>query len=403
MGDPVNFIAEWLRSLMSNLGLPTGVVTVIMITMGILIMATFLLVMDIGLVWLERKIVARFQDRLGPNRVGPFGIIQPIADVIKLLIKEDITPQGADKFIFNIAPIIALATVLLLWAVIPFAPTVLGADINVAVLYIVAIGSVGTLGVIMAGWASNNKYALLGAFRTVAQMVAYEVPIVIALLVPVLLARSMGMQAIVEKQTIWFIFVIPVAAVILFVASIAELGRTPFDINEAESEIVAGYHIEYTGMKFGLFYAGELLHALTVSAIIATLFLGGWRGPFVDQVPILGVFYLFFKAFLVYYLIMWIRYSFPRMRIDQMLGFSWKFLTPLGLILLIVVAILDKLMVGVSPTIYALVMLAANLIIVWVTVLILRAYARLERKRIGEERPLAVVPDADLKELIGQE
>jgi NADH-quinone oxidoreductase subunit H len=319
------------------------------------------------------------------------------------LIKEDITPQGADKFIFNIAPIIALATVLLLWAVIPFAPTVLGADINVAVLYIVAIGSVGTLGVIMAGWASNNKYALLGAFRTVAQMVAYEVPIVIALLVPVLLARSMGMQAIVEKQTIWFIFVIPVAAVILFVASIAELGRTPFDINEAESEIVAGYHIEYTGMKFGLFYAGELLHALTVSAIIATLFLGGWRGPFVDQVPILGVFYLFFKAFLVYYLIMWIRYSFPRMRIDQMLGFSWKFLTPLGLILLIVVAILDKLMVGVSPTIYALVMLAANLIIVWVTVLILRAYARLERKRIGEERPLAVVPDADLKELIGQE
>ena len=403
MGDPFNFIAEWLRSLMSNLGLPTGVVTVIMITIGILIMATFLLVMDIGLVWLERKIVARFQDRLGPNRVGPFGIIQPIADVIKLLIKEDITPQGADKFIFNIAPIIALATVLLLWAVIPFAPTVLGADINVAVLYIVAIGSVGTLGVIMAGWASNNKYALLGAFRTVAQMVAYEVPIVIALLVPVLLARSMGMQAIVEKQTIWFIFVIPVAAVILFIASIAELGRTPFDINEAESEIVAGYHIEYTGMKFGLFYAGELLHALTVSAIIATLFLGGWRGPFVDQVPILGVFYLFFKAFLVYYLIMWIRYSFPRMRIDQMLGFSWKFLTPLGLILLIVVAILDKLMVGVSPTIYALVMLAANLIIVWVTVLILRAYARLERKRIGEERPLAVVPDADLKELIGQE
>jgi len=403
MGDPFNFIAEWLRSLMSNLGLPTGVVTVIMITIGILIMATFLLVMDIGLVWLERKIVARFQDRLGPNRVGPFGIIQPIADVIKLLIKEDITPQGADKFIFNIAPIIALATVLLLWAVIPFAPTVLGADINVAVLYIVAIGSVGTLGVIMAGWASNNKYALLGAFRSVAQMVAYEVPIVIALLVPVLLARSMGMQAIVEKQTIWFIFVIPVAAVILFIASIAELGRTPFDINEAESEIVAGYHIEYTGMKFGLFYAGELLHALTVSAIIATLFLGGWRGPFVDQVPILGVFYLFFKAFVVYYLIMWIRYSFPRMRIDQMLGFSWKFLTPLGLILLIVVAILDKLMVGVSPTIYALVMLAANLIIVWVTVLILRAYARLERKRIGEERPLAVVPDADLKELIGQE
>jgi len=355
------------------------------------------------LVWFERKMVARFQDRLGPNRVGPFGLIQPIADIIKLLIKEDIMPQGADKFIFNIAPIFALATVLLLWAVIPFAPTILGSDINVAVLYIVAIGAVGTLGIIMAGWASNNKYALLGAFRTVAQMVAYEVPIVIALLVPVILARSMGMQAIVEAQSPWYIFVIPLAAFILFVAMIAEIGRTPFDINEAESEIVAGYHIEYTGMKFGLFYAGELLHALTVSAIIATLFLGGWRGPFVDQVPILGVFYLFLKSFLIYYVIMWVRYSFPRIRIDQMLGFSWKFLTPLALILLIVVAILSKVLEGVSPAVFALVMLAANLIIIGATVMVLRVYARMERKRVGEERPLAVVPDPELQQLIQQE
>lgn len=403
MSDPVNFIAEWLKSLMANIGLPTGVVVVIITLIGIVVMATFLLVMDIGLVWFERKMVARFQDRLGPNRVGPFGLIQPIADIIKLLIKEDIMPQGADKFIFNIAPIFALATVLLLWAVIPFAPTILGADINVAVLYIVAIGAVGTLGIIMAGWASNNKYALLGAFRTVAQMVAYEVPIVIALLVPVILARSMGMQAIVEAQSPWYIFVIPLAAFILFVAMIAEIGRTPFDINEAESEIVAGYHIEYTGMKFGLFYAGELLHALTVSAIIATLFLGGWRGPFVDQVPILGVFYLFLKSFLIYYVIMWVRYSFPRIRIDQMLGFSWKFLTPLALILLIVVAILSKVLEGVSPAVFALVMLAANLIIIGATVMVLRVYARMERKRVGEERPLAVVPDPELQQLIQQE
>jgi len=403
MSDPVNFIAEWLKSLMANIGLPTGVVVVIITLIGIVVMATFLLVMDIGFVWFERKMVARFQDRLGPNRVGPFGLIQPIADIIKLLIKEDIMPQGADKFIFNIAPIFALATVLLLWAVIPFAPTILGSDINVAVLYIVAIGAVGTLGIIMAGWASNNKYALLGAFRTVAQMVAYEVPIVIALLVPVILARSMGMQAIVEAQSPWYIFVIPLAAFILFVAMIAEIGRTPFDINEAESEIVAGYHIEYTGMKFGLFYAGELLHALTVSAIIATLFLGGWRGPFVDQVPILGVFYLFLKSFLIYYVIMWVRYSFPRIRIDQMLGFSWKFLTPLALILLIVVAILSKVLEGVSPAVFALVMLAANLIIIGATVMVLRVYARMERKRVGEERPLAVVPDPELQQLIQQE
>ena len=396
MSDPVNLIAEWLRVLLSGWGLHEGLITVIQAVLGVVVLATFVLIVDIMLVWLERKVVARFQDRFGPNRVGPFGLIQPIADVIKLLIKEDILPVGADKFIFNLAPIIALATVLLLWAVIPFAPTMLGADINVAVLYVVAIGSVGTLGIIMAGWASNNKYALLGAFRTVAQMIAYEVPMMIALLVPVLLARSMGMQTIVTAQSTWYIFIVPLAAIIFFISSLAELGRTPFDISEAESEIVAGYHIEYTGMKFGLFYAGELLHALTVSALIATLFLGGWRGPFVDQVPILGAVYLFIKAFLVYYVIMWVRYSFPRIRIDQMLGFNWKFLTPLALLLLIVVAILDKLLVGVSQPVYVLVMLGANLVIAWATVMILRVYARVERKRIGEERPVAVPPEAEL-------
>ncbi|MBE9474324.1 MAG: NADH-quinone oxidoreductase subunit NuoH [Chloroflexi bacterium] len=403
MSDPVNSIAEWLRTILSSWGLSEGLITVILAVLGVVILAAFVLIIDIMLVWIERKIVARFQDRFGPNRVGPFGIIQPIADVIKLLIKEDIMPNGADKFIFNIAPIIALAAVLLLWAVVPFAPTIIGADINVAVLYVVAIGSIGTLAIIMAGWASNNKYALLGAFRTVALMIAYEVPMLIALLVPVLLARSMGMQTIVAAQSTWYIFVVPLAAVILFISSIAELGRTPFDISEAESEIVAGFHIEYTGMKFGLFYAGELLHALTVSALISTLFLGGWRGPFVDQVPILGPVYLFIKSFLVYYLIMWIRYSFPRVRIDQMLGFNWKFLTPLALFLLIVVAILDKLLVGTSQAVYVLVMLGANLVIVWATVLILRTYARVERKRIGEERPVAISPDTESSELVGQE
>ena len=403
MSDPVNSIAEWLRMILSSWGLSEGLVTVILGVLGVVILASFVLIVDIMLVWIERKIVARFQDRFGPNRVGPYGVLQPIADVIKLLIKEDIMPNGADKFIFNIAPIIALAAVLLLWAVVPFAPTIIGADINVAVLYVVAIGSLGTLAIIMAGWASNNKYALLGAFRTVALLIAYEVPMIIALLVPVLLARSMGMQTIVAAQSTWYIFVVPLAAVILFISSIAELGRTPFDISEAESEIVAGYHIEYTGMKFGLFYAGELLHALTVSALISTLFLGGWRGPFVDQVPILGPVYLFIKSFFVYYLIMWIRYSFPRVRIDQMLGFNWKFLTPLALCLLIVVAILDKLLVGTSQAVYVLVMLGANLMIVWATVLILRKYARVERKRIGEERPVAVPPDTESSELVGQE
>jgi NADH-quinone oxidoreductase subunit H len=316
-------------------------------------------------------------------------LIQPIADVIKLLIKEDITPLGADRVIYNIAPIIALATVILLWAVIPFAPTMLGADLNVGVLYIVAVGAVSTLGIIMAGWASNNKYALLGAFRTVAQVVSYEVPMVIVLLIPVILARSMSIHEIVLKQDIWFIVMAPIAALIFFIASIAEIGRAPFDLPEAESEIVAGFHIEYTGMKFGLFYAGELLHALTVGALVSTLFLGGWRGWGVEFSPLIGVFWLFAKAFFLYWVIMWIKYTVPRIRIDQMLSFNWKFLTPLALSVLIVTAVMDKLLAGATPVGYAIGMLAANLVVAWATFSLLRAYARIERQRVGEPRPVA--------------
>jgi len=303
MVDPVYFIAQWLRNLMIGWGLSEGLVSVILAVIGVLVLCIFVLLVAIFLVWVERKVVARFQDRLGPNRVGPFGLIQPFADILKLLIKEDLTPKGADRLVYNLAPIIALATVLLLWAVIPLSPYVVGSSINVAVLYIVAIGSISTLGIIMAGWASNNKYALLGAFRTVAQMVSYEVPMVIVLLIPVLLARSMGIQDIAMAQKPfwnWYIFLAPLAAVIFLITSIAEIGRAPFDLTEAESEIVAGFHIEYSGMKFGMFYAGELLHALTIGALFSTLFLGGWRGPFVDQVPFLGIIYLFIKSFLIY-------------------------------------------------------------------------------------------------------
>src|SRR4030067_628475 len=226
---------------------------------------------------------------------------------------------------------------------------------------------------------------------------------VIALLVPVILAQSMNLQDIVDAQGAWFILVAPLSALIFFITSLAELGRAPFDLTEAESEIVAGVHIEYTGVKFGLFYAGELLHALTVSALFSTLFLGGWRGPFAEQVPILGVFYLFAKAFFIYWVVMWVKYSFSRLRIDQMLGFSWKFLTPLALALLIVTAILDKVIEGVSTPVYVISHLMANLIIAWGTVQLLRTYARFERKRVAEVRPVAVAPEADYKEIIGQE
>jgi NADH-quinone oxidoreductase subunit H len=391
MGDPINLIAGWLTKVLIAWGVTPLWIVVIMTVIGVVVTATFVLLLDIFLVWLERKFVARFQDRLGPNRLGPFGLIQPFADIIKLLIKENITPAGADKVLYHIAPLIALGVVLLLWAVVPFAPTIIGADLNVAVLYIVAVGAIGTLGILIAGWAANNKYALLGAFRMVAMVVSYEVPMVVALLIPVALAHSMGLQDIVGAQSgAWFILMSPLAALIFFTTSIAELGRAPFDLNEAESEIVAGYHIEYTGMRFGLFYAGELLHALTMSALVATLFLGGWRGPFVEQAPILGVVYLFAKTFLVYWGITWVRYSYPRLRIDQMADFCWKFLTPLSLTLLIVTAILDKAFADLLyPWAYVLVQLAANGVIAWATLQILRSYARRERRKVGAPRPTA--------------
>ena len=393
MSDPITVIGNWFEGVLANLGLSSGLVTLILAVLGVLIVVIFVLIIDIALVWLERKVVARFQDRLGPNRVGPFGLIQPIADVIKLLIKEDTTPFGADRIIYNLAPILALATVLLIWAVIPFAPTLVGSEINVGVLFIVAVGAIGTLGILMAGWASNNKYALLGAFRTVAQVISYEVPMLIALLVPVLLARTMSVQGIVQEQEIWYVLMAPVSALIFFLTGIAEIGRTPFDLLEAESEIVAGFHIEYSGMKFGLFYAGELLHALTIGALFSTLFLGGWRGPFVEQVPILGVVYLFVKAFLVYFVIMWIRYSLPRIRIDHMLNLNWKFLTPLALVALIATAVMDKILINASPRGYTVGMLIVNIVIILITLTILHTYAVIKRERVGEHRPTAN-PDA---------
>jgi NADH-quinone oxidoreductase subunit H len=384
----VNFIS-WLESLLLNFGLAPGFVNFLLTLLGVLALISFLLVLDIALVWVERKVVARFQDRLGPNRLGPFGIIQPIADVLKLLIKENITPVTADKFLFTIAPLLVIGAVLLIWAVIPLAPNIMGADVSVSVLYVVAVGSIGTLGIIIAGWASNNKYSVLGAFRTVAQMIAYEVPMVIVLMIPVLITGSMGLQDIVNQQGVWFIVIAPIAAIILLISGIAEIGRTPFDLLEAESEIVAGFHIEYTGMKFGLFYAGELLHALTIGALFSTMFLGGWRGPGAEQYPFLGVIYLFLKAFIIYYVIMWIKYTLPRVRIDHMLNFNWKFLTPLALIVLIVTAFTVKFVQSATFGVQIAALLGINIIMAWMILIGFRKYAHIKRERFEEDRPIA--------------
>ncbi len=333
-------------------GIDPGLAEFIGILLGVLAVSIAPLVIVIGLIWVERKFAARVQDRIGPNRVGPLGLLQTVADALKLITKEDITPAGADRLIFNLAPIVAVTSVVLMWAVIPFSPYHVGVDLSIGVLYVAAVGSIGTLAIMMAGWSSNNKYALLGAFRVVAQLVSYEVPMVLALLIPVLLAGSMSIQEIVNSQRgMWFFFFSPIAAILLFISTQAEAGRAPFDLIEAESELVAGYNIEYSGMKFGLFFAGEFVHVLTNGLMLALLFFGGWVGPFVDDAPLLGVVYLFAKGAVFYVFSLLLRNALPRVRIDQMLAFNWKFLVPVAIVNLIVTAGLWMVVrqLGIAP------------------------------------------------------
>lgn len=390
LNDPINFIAGWMHDLLTGWGLQDGLTTVIIYFIGITVLIVFAMVLDIFLVWVERKVVARFQDRIGPNRIGPFGLIQPFADIIKLIIKEDITPAGADKLLYNLGPVLAIASVIILWAILPLSAKIFGVDLNVAVLYLVAAGALGTLSIIVGGWASNNKYALLGAFRMVANMISYEIPMVVVLLIPTILADTMSVQGITQAQSgMWFAILSPLGLIIFLISAIAELGRSPFDLNEAESEIVAGFHIEYSGMKFGLFYAGELLHAFTFGGFMAVFFFGGYGGffglekigffswlnnPFVQAVVFLA------KAMFGYWVIMWIKYSMPRIRIDHMLAFNWKFLTPLSLVVLVNTAVLSKVLDGLPNWGYVLGMFFSNIVIGFITVEILRAYGRKKRK-----------------------
>src|SRR3989304_10576512 len=231
---PIGVIGRLIVDLLARLHLPPNLITFISTLLGVVIVASFGLILVIFLIWLERKVAARFQDRLGPNRAGPYGLLQTFADMIKLITKEDIIPEKADKLTFNIAPILSVVAVLLIWAVVPFAPGWIGTDLNVGVLYIAAVGSFGILSILMAGWSSNNKYALLGGCRALAPVISYEVPMLITLMVPVLLARSMGMMEMVQDQDVWFIVLAPVSGLIFMVSSIAEIGRTPFDLLQAE-------------------------------------------------------------------------------------------------------------------------------------------------------------------------
>jgi NADH-quinone oxidoreductase subunit H len=293
------------------------------------------------LVWAERKLLARLQIRRGPNRAGKFGLLQPIADSVKMITKEDIVPDAADRIIFLIAPAVVATTALLMFAVVPFGPNLkiwdreiplVISDLNVGLLYVFALSSLGVYGVALGGWASNSKFALLGGIRGAAQMISYELSLGLSLVPIVMLAGSFSMVDIVEAQANYpFILVQPIAFAIFFISAVAESKRIPFDLPEAENELGAGFHMEYSGMRFGLFFIGEYVHIQVLGALMAVFFLGGWRGPWLPP-PV----WLFLKIILVALAMIWIRGTLPRLRYDQLMELGWKVLVPVALINIVI-------------------------------------------------------------------
>jgi NADH-quinone oxidoreductase subunit H len=360
--------------------------------LGAILVPLMAMMFVIFLIWYERKLYGRMQDRLGPNRVGPWGIFQTFADMGKIFTKEVITPTGVDLIPYNLAPILAVGAVLLAWAVMPLSVNIVGANLSVGLLFVIAAGGLGELGIMLAGWGSNNKYALLGGFRAAALLISYEVPMVISMLIPAMLSGSLNLTEIVAKQDVPYILIAPVAALIFFITQVAESGRAPFDLTEAESEIVAGVNIEYSGLKFGMFYVGEFLKAFTSAMLFATLFLGGYRGPFVEQFPLIGIVYLLIKTFFVYFFSILFRGGLPRFRIDQMLDLNWKVLAPLSLAMVFITALVDKAVVGLGAGmlwVRVIVLLLVNLGMFWLTTTLLSRNVKPVRQVVSGERPLA--------------
>ena len=329
----------------------------------------FVLTAVLYMIYGLRRVMGFIQARIGPNRVGPYGLLQTVADALKLLQKEDVIPEGADKWLFTIAPVIVFVPAYLVYVVMPFGNGLIAKDLNIGIIYVSAITSIAVIGVVLAGWASNNKWSLIGAFRAAAQLVAYEVPMVLALCIPVVFAGTLSMQGIVTAQSgyafgfipKWFIFSgwgVPALAFIIYLAAgLAEINHTPFDIMEAESELVAGFNVEYSGMKFALFFLEEFAASFTISAIAVTLFFGGWNPP----LPFLGaqwlpqageaatlagmavsLFWFLAKSIGMVVVLMWIRATWPRVRVDQLMNFGWKVLIPAGLTLLLAAGVVVK-------------------------------------------------------------
>jgi NADH-quinone oxidoreductase subunit H len=300
----------------------------------------FLTVNALFIIWFERKVAARLQLRHGPNRVGPFGVLQTLADTGKLLIKEDIIPYAADRAVFKAAPLVVLASTFLLFVVLPFGKGLIAADLNVGLLYFLAISGLGVIGILAGGWASNNKYSLMGGMRSAAQIVSYEVPAVLTVLSVAMLAGSLKLGDIVRAQPSYgYILLQPIGFLLFLTAANAEINRGPFDLPEADSELVSGFLTEYSGMRFAFFLLSEYTNLFLAGAFATTLFLGGWRGPLLP--PVL---WFLIKSYVVVFILIWVRWTFPRLRVDHLMMLSWKVLLPLALANLVVTAVLVKVL-----------------------------------------------------------
>ena len=303
--------------------------------LGLAVMFGVLSVIVLSLTWLERKALGRLQLRYGPTRTGPFGLMQPIADAVKLIIKEDIIPNDSEKAIFWIAPVIVVVSAFVIWVTIPGGDNVVIRNLPLGLFYIVAFAVVGILGLVLAGWGSANKYGIMGGLRSAAQLISYEIPVVLVAAAVAILAQSLDMQVIVgEQASLPYIVLLPLGFVVFFIAGLAEVGRTPFDIYHAESEVVGGPFVEYSGAHWSVFFLAEYINTFAIAALTTLLFLGGWGGPFLPDVA-----WFLLKTYAVILVIFWVRGTFPRLRIDQLMSFAWKVMVPLSFYTVIVAAV----------------------------------------------------------------
>jgi NADH-quinone oxidoreductase subunit H len=330
--DSINNIfingADLIRDILSNIGFNSFFISLIMSVVYFVAIAAVVTFNIIIILWIDRRVSAFFQERVGPNRVGPLGLLQPLVDAVKLIGKESIIPSAVNKTMYKIAPIFIFTVTMMLYAVLPYGKDMHAVNINVGILYFTAISSTSTIAVLMAGWGSNNKYSLIGGMRTVAQVISYEIPLCFSMVGIVMITGTLNLNEIVAQQSkIWYVLLQPVGFIIFLIAAMAELNKSPFDMLEAEQEIVAGYHTEYSGMRFALFFMAEYANLFVMSALAVTLFFGGWQGPILPS----WVWFML-KTYAMIFFLEWLRWTLPRARVDKMMKFNWKYLIPIAII-----------------------------------------------------------------------